>query len=342
MRLFHTTRTALKVSFTAMALSAFAVAPLATLMTPHAAFAKGGNGGGNGGGHGGGGGSSKSSAAKSGGGASKAATAKSKSSGGGNTKAAGKSSKSAKAKTAGATKTAATPTKEKGPLHASNLGKLNGAIHSSPNAKLAHIRNGNFNGPVGMAAALALADYSYAADQEAYAAAAQTLELAAAFDLIENAPTPEEIAAAQELVDNGIDDGQADLDAQALLDYPDLTDALALTDGITTPPTDEEIAAAQAMIDEGEPSRDDVTAAEAKLLAAYKGTLDDASSALVLDAVRASLPTAEEIAAALPPTETSDSADNTDTTDATGTEPNTATDTEEPIIVAEETPPVSE
>ncbi|PTX56191.1 hypothetical protein C8N43_0843 [Litoreibacter ponti] len=190
--------------------------------------------------------------------------------------------------------------KVKGTLHPSNLGKLNGAINSSPNAKLAHIANGNFNGPVGLSAALALADYEYALEREAFDAAERTLELAEAFDLIENAPTEEELEAARELIDNGVDDGQADLDAQAALDYPDLTDAIALTDGVDEVPTEADIADAEALVEEGVPSRDGVTTAEEELLAAYKGTLGEAETEQVLDAIRGGLPTEEQIAAVLP------------------------------------------
>lgn len=46
-----------------------------------------------------------------------------------------------------------------GSLHPSQLGNMNGALHANENAILAHIRNGNTNGPVGMMAALAAADY---------------------------------------------------------------------------------------------------------------------------------------------------------------------------------------
>lgn len=44
-------------------------------------------------------------------------------------------------------------------LHASELGNMNGALHANENAILAHIRNGNTNGPVGHMAALAIAGY---------------------------------------------------------------------------------------------------------------------------------------------------------------------------------------
>ena len=46
---------------------------------------------------------------------------------------------------------------EKGPMHPSNLGNMNGALNANINAVLAHIRNGNTNGPVGAMAMLAVA-----------------------------------------------------------------------------------------------------------------------------------------------------------------------------------------
>ncbi len=310
MRPFPKTKAALHITLTAIALSTFALAPLVTLVTADAAYAKGGNGngGGNGGGngHGNGGGHSDKDAGKSGGEKHKSEGVKSKTSKGETSKTSSKHAKSAKSK---AVKTTSAKPKQRDPLHASQLGKLNGAIHSSPNAKLAHIRNGNLNGPVGMAAGLALADYTYAKAQTAYTDAVQALDLASAFDLINNAPTDQQKADAQALLDNGIDDGQADLDAQSLLDYPDLTDALAMTDGVTTPPTPEEIAAAQATADAGEPSRDAVTDAESALLASYKGTLDPASTAKLLEAIRASLPTSEQIADVLAQADTAAATD---------------------------------
>lgn len=38
-------------------------------------------------------------------------------------------------------------------LHARDIGNMNGALHASPNAIAAHMRNGNTNGPVGLMAA---------------------------------------------------------------------------------------------------------------------------------------------------------------------------------------------
>ncbi|MFY0691481.1 MAG: hypothetical protein JXR14_06095 [Paracoccaceae bacterium] len=224
----------------------------------------------------------------------------------------------------------------KGPLHPSNLGNLNGALNSSPNAKLAHIRNGNFSGPVGLAAALAVADYQYATDLTEFTDAQAVLDLAQAYAVIENAPSETDIAdaqavvdlaaafEAQALLDNAIDDGQADLDAQdvldaygsldgltapsepdltaarEVLDYPDVSEAEALTAG-TTEPGEAEVAAAQATVDAGEPTLDDVTTAEAELLEAWnKGDADSPDSGTVLDAIRGSLPSPDAISSALP------------------------------------------
>ncbi|NKB54453.1 MAG: hypothetical protein GKR97_19980 [Rhizobiaceae bacterium] len=83
------------------------------------------------------------------------------------------------------------------PRHPRNLRKLNGALNSNPRAKLAHILNENFNGPVGLAAALAL---------------------------ISNAPSEMDIADAEILVGNGVDNGQADIDALAVLDLQALVE----------------------------------------------------------------------------------------------------------------------
>ena len=43
-------------------------------------------------------------------------------------------------------------------MHPSELGNMNGALNANINAVLAHIRNGNTNGPIGHLAALAIAD----------------------------------------------------------------------------------------------------------------------------------------------------------------------------------------
>ncbi|NNE88534.1 MAG: hypothetical protein HKN27_10700 [Silicimonas sp.] len=55
---------------------------------------------------------------------------------------------------------------EKGPMHPSNLGNMNGALNANVNAVLAHIKNGNTNGPVGHLAALAVANVNAEGAQE--------------------------------------------------------------------------------------------------------------------------------------------------------------------------------
>jgi hypothetical protein len=52
------------------------------------------------------------------------------------------------------------------PMHPSNLGNMNGALNANMNAVLAHIRNGNTNGPVGHLAALAVASSNAAGAQD--------------------------------------------------------------------------------------------------------------------------------------------------------------------------------
>lgn len=58
-------------------------------------------------------------------------------------------------------------------LHPSDLGNMNGAMNASINAVLAHIRNGNTNGPVGQMAAFAVAGTA-AADADQFLASSET------------------------------------------------------------------------------------------------------------------------------------------------------------------------
>ena len=192
---------------------------------------------------------------------------------------------------------------------------MNGAINSSPQAKLAHIANGNFNGPVGLAASLAVADYEGGdIDQAAIDAANGVL----GFD---------QAAADQALQDQidalalaGITDAaslQAELDAKAQEQgFADYQDYLANSDGAaliddsledllagTTAPTQEELDAAQATID----AANAVTDAENALLDAWnKGDADDPHADALLEAIRASNPTPEEVAAAMASAEEGD------------------------------------
>lgn len=72
--------------------------------------------------------------------------------------------KPAKSKSAvGSAKVALTGPKErpiKDLMHPSNLGKMNGPLHANVNALIAHVKNGNTNGPIGGMAALAVAGYA--------------------------------------------------------------------------------------------------------------------------------------------------------------------------------------
>ncbi|AZQ69435.1 hypothetical protein EF888_21160 [Silicimonas algicola] len=56
--------------------------------------------------------------------------------------------------------------KKADPMHPSNLGNMNGALNANTNAVLAHIRNGNTNGPVGLLAGLAVANANAEGAQE--------------------------------------------------------------------------------------------------------------------------------------------------------------------------------
>lgn len=260
-----------------MTLLAVVAASALTISSMDAAFANNGKG--------------KGSSA-SGGNAGESSASGRSGNGAGNSNNASSRSNSSANKTGNANSAANLSRSSKGTLHPANLGELNGAINSSASAKLAHIRNGNFNGPVGLAAALALADYNYSlVDVAALNSAKDTLALAAAFDLIANPPTESEIAAAEA--------GELDpLVAEAILSYPQrLAAAEALVADQDTPPTSEEIAAAQSVVDQSEQLLADVDAAESNVLDAYKGSLDAQNRDEVLQAVRdGNFPSSEQIA----------------------------------------------
>lgn len=328
----------LKSSVAAAALSAIAVAPIVVVLTADAAYAKsekgnsgggGGNEKGNGGSNGSGGSNGKSSGAKSNGNEAAAKTSKSKPGNASGLLGLFKKNTVMKTKSAGAV---TQKSKEKGPLHPSKLGNMNGAINSSPNAKLAHIRNGNFNGPVGLAAALAVAEYQYETALQSYDEAQNVLALAEAWDVINGAPTADELAAATSLTE-GTEAPSADAiaAAQALVDagdeaaagYAEATGTLALAsawDVVNTAPTEDQLAAAQVLADGtevptddaviaaeaiaalGGPSTGDVVAVETALVDAWnKGdhSVTDPEAVAMLTAVRGSLPSDEDIAKAL-------------------------------------------
>lgn len=147
----------LKAPLVAMMLSSVALVPAATIAfmgSADVALAKSENSGGNGGGKGSGG---KNQSAKSMG----KSENKSSSSGGGQSrghkgldnffdKLLGKKAASSRTKSRA---TAAGSKPKDNPIHASNRGNMNGALHANENAIAAHIRNGNTNGPVGLMAA---------------------------------------------------------------------------------------------------------------------------------------------------------------------------------------------
>lgn len=334
----------LRVSVSVLSLSAVVIAPTVTALTftvlsADQAYAKNGNGGGNGGGNSGGNGGGKGGGKGNDGGNGKSGDkghkGKSSDKAKGNAKGKdtkqikdtklGKSIKSffnikdkpTKSKVQKASVTARTSApdinvstkpmsrpKTKGVLHPSNLGKLNGALNSSPNAKLAHIKNGNFNGPVGLAAALAVADFGVANLRDDVDDATATLTLAAAFALVDliadstldGPPTederlaaavlsdplasPEDITAATELLGPDVTPEQL----QAITSYPEVSQedidvAIAATEETdengapVSSPTVDEIADATVTLETYSTVQSDVKAAEDAILAEYKGTL---------------------------------------------------------------------
>ncbi len=191
----------LKAALLATTLGAVALLPAATVMTlasVESAYAKGGNGNGNGGNGKGGG---RSSEVRGGGEKAERGGGKPSWAGKGNRESGqatrgggdpvgnflkrltGQENKGTR-KAARATPTRSAPNASIAPaprptrsvggtqLHPSELGNMNGALNANMNAVLAHVRNGNTNGPVGQMAALAVA----------HAAAAESGELLASED----------------------------------------------------------------------------------------------------------------------------------------------------------------
>ncbi|WP_159090037.1 hypothetical protein [Ruegeria sp. Alg231-54] len=187
-----------------------------------------------------------------------------------------------------------------GTLAPRNLGKLNGAINSSVNAKLAHIANGQYakgTGPVSLAAGLAVADanFNHVMGEDYDLSPEEVKEIAAAYDYLDTAPmTLEE--AEQVLADEASTPGTIapeDLEtAQAVKDAHDVTTD---EDGNTiAQPTDDQLAAAEAVHD-----------AEASLLGHYKGDFSEDKIVAeeqqdrVLGAVRDSNPDEESVKSTL-------------------------------------------
>lgn len=147
-------------------------AAVVTIATADVAYAKSDNAGGNGGGNGGG----KSDRAERGnkggksGGGETASRGNGKSGGGIEgmfRKLTGQDKKAARVAPARSTATQTAKVARKAdPMHPSNLGNMNGALNANTNAVLAHIRNGNTNGPVGLLAGLAVANANAEGAQE--------------------------------------------------------------------------------------------------------------------------------------------------------------------------------
>ena len=290
----------LKMGISALAVSALFLAPAATVtfITADAAYANNGtgNGGGNGGGNRGGG---------KGGGAGKGGDKGGDKGARGNGNKGNKGAKNKSAKTGGfgkglsdfgnsfkkdvgklfgvkpkkkATAKASKPAKssqvaksslgkpEQGIMHPSNLGKMNGVINSSPNAKLAHIANGQYmkgTGPVSLAAALTVADYQYAKALDDFDMAVETLDAA----------TEDQLMAAQTIF--------ADYDANmdGFLSEEERDTAIEATAETDAPLSEDDLDAAQTISDAqetvaaGEPSADAVKEAQDAVLSTYKGDL---------------------------------------------------------------------
>ena len=162
------TRT-LTATITAALLASVALVPAVTvvsIVTADAAYAKSDNAGGNGksdrsergnkGGKSGGGETASRGNGKSGGGIE-----------GMFRKLTGQEKKAARVAPASSKATQTVKVSKKAdPMHPSNLGNMNGALNANTNAVLAHIRNGNTNGPVGLLAGLAVANANAEGAQE--------------------------------------------------------------------------------------------------------------------------------------------------------------------------------
>lgn len=318
----------LKIGLASLALSAFLIAPAVIVISADTAIAKNDNGkGGNSGGKGNSASKGSSNKGKSGSKSKSSSTKSGKSlsnkaghtSGNKGIKSLGKKLKSGfglfgtpKKKRKPTSSTAvvrakAVPRDIKTFDDPSNLGKMNGAINSSAQSKLAHIQNGNFNGPVGIAAAYALANYDYDhafADYEDAQALIEELEpLSDAYDYTANYD-----AAAEKLsrLDaEGADPNSeeyiivaaaADADVyQSALDTIDEAEAVAIDDGTTVTEESVDALLAEASAVE-EPDSIKLEEAENSLFALYKGdeqSLTDLEKELLIQSIN--LPSAEEI-----------------------------------------------
>jgi hypothetical protein len=244
--------------------------------------AKGGNGNGKGGGAGGGkssnaGGQSAGKSSNAGGqGAGKSSKAGGKSSatqtasvdkkGGGSLKSkksAGeqKASATSKGSKGAAKKTEVAVTEDAAPSKKSALGRWNAVKPIDHPAVQAHIKNGNFNGTIGLNAAYVLAQDTYNKVQEAEAIKAEAEAEAEAYD---KAYAEADATAKQALtnynLNNGeaadfatIEDYQKAVDAKTIAPVAAIDDAIAKRDSLT-PPDPEKLAEAEAVLTENDPA----------------------------------------------------------------------------------------
>lgn len=238
-------RTFLTSTLTAILLTGVAAAPLATVFTVasvDAAYAKSDKSKGNGSASKGNSGNKGKSAGKSGnkgkgnsGGGSKGKSAKNGKDPIGNffNKLRGKDKKAQRTASAPAAKAgnSGKPAKGSG-LHPSELGNMNGALNANINAVLAHVKNGNTNGPVGAMAALAVARSGAdgAAETLATPEGKEYSDLLIAVENNEDYDTVEDYLAAKEA---GGDDFVIDEDIEASianLGTSDLEEAVANND----------------------------------------------------------------------------------------------------------------
>jgi hypothetical protein len=154
-------------------------------------------------------------------------------------------------------------------MHPRELGNMNGALNANINAVLAHIRNGNTNGPVGGFAALAVADAAFASvDGD------RVLKEEALADLLDKAGY-DSVREYQEALVSDKDPAEEIPELDAAIEA--LGDDVNVEDSWTTwrPDPDSVIAAQEAF--------DDRVAAEAGLLSTWNKNLD-ADPDLVTDA----------------------------------------------------------
>ena len=178
---------------------------------------------------------------------------------------------------------------EKGAMHPSNLGKLNGYLNSSPNAKLAHIANGQYmkgTGPVSMAAALTVAKYELGEEVHDYAEAygfvdkeaaledaKETLHLDAAYTVLDENPDVD-IDEAREIANSDSPDIDPE-EKMAAQEFTDAYDKVAEYEGNggTRADNDAKVEDAESISE----AHDTVTMKEDEALAHYKGDFDSLS-----------------------------------------------------------------